>query len=94
MWLFNEGKGKVAADSSKNKNDGTFFSDPEWSKGKFEGALEFDGDDRVIIPSSDSIKSTREGLTIVSWIYPTKKASNGNIVEVNASSFRMEDPRL
>ena len=86
IWLFDKGSGKIAEDSSNNKNDGTFFGDPEWKKGKFDGALEFDGDDRVIVPSSDSIKRTREGLTVVSWIYPTKAADNGNILEVNANS--------
>jgi hypothetical protein len=86
MWLFDKGSGKIAEDLSNNKNDGTFFGDPEWKKGKFDGALEFDGDDRVIVPSSASIKSTMEGLTVVSWVYPTKEADNGNIVEVNANS--------
>jgi len=86
IWLFDEGSGKIAEDLSNNSNDGTFFGDPEWGEGKFDGALEFDGDDRVIVPSSDSIKSTMEGLTVVSWIYPTETAANGNILEVNGNS--------
>ena len=86
MWLFDEGSGKDPEDSSKNKNDGTFFGDPEWVDGKYGGALDFDGDDRVIVPSSDSIESTMGGLTVVFWVYPTEAAANGNVLEVNGNS--------
>lgn len=86
VWLFDEGSGKDPEDSSKSKNDGIFFGDPEWVDGKFGGALEFDGDDRVIVPSSDSIESTMGGLTVVFWLYPTEEATNGNVLEVNGNS--------
>ena len=46
MWLFNEGKGNTAADSSENGNDGKLENDPKWTKdGKFASALEFDGNE-------------------------------------------------
>jgi hypothetical protein len=43
MWLFDEGSGSVARDSTGNGNDGEFVENPEWVDGKFGKALEFDG---------------------------------------------------
>ena len=43
VWLFDEGRGNVAKDSSPNGNDGELIAGPKWVEGKFGGALEFDG---------------------------------------------------
>ena len=87
LWLFDEGKGKVASDSSGNRNDGEILGGPKWVEGKFDMALRFDGvDDFVKIASSESIKSTSEALTVECWIYPTDAANQGNIVEINGNS--------
>ena len=43
VWLFDEGKGEVAKDSSANGNDGELIGGPKWVKGKFGQGLEFDG---------------------------------------------------
>jgi len=44
MWLFDEGSGNVAKDSSGNKNDGKFAGgDIKWVNAKFGKGLEFDG---------------------------------------------------
>jgi hypothetical protein len=43
MWLFDEGKGDAAKDSSGNGNDGVLTNGPEWEDGKFSKALSFDG---------------------------------------------------
>ena len=43
VWLFDEGRGNVAKDSSPNDNDGELIAGPKWVEGKFGGALEFDG---------------------------------------------------
>ena len=83
IWLFDEGSGKDPEDSSKNENHGTFTGDPEWTEGKFGGALEFNGDDVVIVSSSDSLKSTMEGLTVALWVYPTKICTAANVAEIN-----------
>ena len=46
MWLFDDGKGNTAVDSSENGNDGELVNGPKWIKnGKFESALEFDGNE-------------------------------------------------
>ena len=43
VWLFDEGKGEVAKDSSANGNHGELIGGPKWVKGKFGQGLEFDG---------------------------------------------------
>ena len=39
VWLFEEGKGTVAKDSSESKNDGTLKGAVKWVKGKFGSGL-------------------------------------------------------
>ena len=41
IWLFDEGKGGVAADTSGNGNDGE-ITGAKWAEGKFGDALEFE----------------------------------------------------
>ena len=49
LWLFDDGKGQVAKDSSGNGHDGE-ITGAKWVDGKFDKALEFDGtDDHVVI---------------------------------------------
>ena len=56
MWLFDEGKGDVTADSSANKNDGTLENGPEWTDGKFNEAIQFDGaQDYVDVGNADNL---------------------------------------
>lgn len=43
LWLFDEGKGNVAVDSSGKGLDGKLIGNPTWVDGKFGKALEFDG---------------------------------------------------
>ena len=55
MWLFNEGNGNTAKDSSNNKNNGTVHG-AKWVDGKFGKALEFNGTDNwVEVPHSDTV---------------------------------------
>jgi len=73
MWVFDEGSGAVAGDSSGNGNDGELVGDPQWVAGKFGSALEFDGDgDYVTIPDSDSLDMADQ-ITIACW-FKTDKA--------------------
>ena len=69
MWLFDEGSGKVAKDSSGKGNDGTLEGNPKWVDGNFGKALQFTGEnDYVEVPSSDSLK-INEQITLVAWGY-------------------------
>ena len=67
MWLFDDGKGDRAKDSSGNGNDGTLMNDPKWGSGKFDEAVELDGkDDYVEVPGTFSLTSV--SFSITAWI--------------------------
>jgi len=71
MWLFDDGKGDVATDSSGNKKDGTLMNGPTWVEGKSNPskALKFDGkDDYVIV----HIGVPPQSFTLEAWIFPTE----------------------
>jgi len=75
IWLFDEGKGTTAKDSSGNGNDGT-LQGTKWVKGQVGSALSFNGtSDRVVVPDSDSL-DLQKAWTITSWIY-VNKSENG-----------------
>ena len=66
MWLFEEGAGDVAKDTSAAGNDGDIVGPKDWEDGKFGKALEFDGNSVYVqVESNKSI--TLEELTIVAW---------------------------
>lgn len=72
-WLFDEGSGTTAFDSSGNANHGTLKpsgSEPTWVSGKFGNALSFDGsNDYVEIPDHNTLDITGD-LTLEAWIKP------------------------
>lgn len=69
VWLFDEGSGQVAYDSSENGNGAVFQGAPEWVEGKFGKALWFNGSsDYVAAPDSESLDINGEQLSIVAWI--------------------------
>ena len=66
MWLFEEGAGDVAKDTSEAGNDGDIVGPKKWKDGKFGKALEFDGNSVYVqVEANDSI--ILEELTIVAW---------------------------
>jgi hypothetical protein len=73
MWLFDEGTGEIAEDSSEKGNDGEIFGNPKWVDGKFGEALEFDGQSYVKVPDDGSLDIT-EAITIALWIQPSSLA--------------------
>ena len=67
-WKFDEGKGTVARDSSRNGNDGRIRG-ARWVKGVVGRALYFDGvDDYVEIPPSPSLNSIASQITVIAWV--------------------------
>ena len=65
---FDEGEGDTATDASMFGNDGE-LDDPDWVDGKIGGALEFDGQDDVVIvetKNSDELQLLAGG-TIECW---------------------------
>ena len=70
VWLFDEGKGDTAKDSSPNGNHGT-IDGPKWvAKGKIGTCLEFAGTgDYVDCGNHESLDYLGEGnFTVVAWV--------------------------
>jgi len=66
MWLFDDGNGTTAKDSSASKNDGTLSNGAKWVDGKFGKGVSFDGvDDFVGLASQPAITS---GFTFSAWV--------------------------
>jgi len=79
-WLFNEGSGDKATDSSGNGNDGTIVGGAEWVDGKFGKALSLDGsDDYVEITHDDSLMVGGKH-TIALWFKLHKVPTEGMAV--------------
>lgn len=94
IWLFDEGKGNTAADTSGNGNDGA-ITGAKWAEGKFGGALEFEPPHVVTVEPSDSINFTDQ-MTIATWVYMNKGVSdtairrNGSyLLEVQSATERV-----
>jgi len=70
MWLFDEGSGDVAGDSSANSNEGTLTGGTDWVDGPgadFRTALEFDGSGHVAIPDDDAL-DMEETMSVTFWV--------------------------
>ena len=65
IWLYDEGKGDAAKDSSENAYDGK-ITGAEWEKGKFQNALSFDKGDTVT--SLLGVGTVRNNITVLMWI--------------------------
>jgi hypothetical protein len=73
VWLFEEGSGNVAKDSTKNGNNGSLENGPKWVAGKFGKALEFDGaSSYVLVPKSASLNLGDKDFTITVWANSSK----------------------
>ena len=71
-WPFDEGAGDRAADASGHGNDAT-IRNGGWGDGKQGGALQMPGGNIgiVIVPLSDSLRSTADGITLMAWTHRT-----------------------
>ena len=91
VWLFDDGKGDTAKDSSGNGNDGKLIAKPTWVKnGKFGGSLEFTATKthnvRVPLTYSDS-------LTVAMWASYTNLASNNiGLIHIQAGDLDNGNP--
>lgn len=69
-YNFDEGSGKVAKDTSGNKNDGEIQGKVEWAAGKYGKALDFsdsDAKNQVFVKDSDSLDITDQ-ITMSAWV--------------------------
>ena len=86
MWLFDEGNGNTAADSSGNNHNGTIHGGANWVDGKFGDALSLDGtDDYVLIDHDDSLNVGGEH-TIAFWI-KLAQVPGGNMAVVTKDDW-------
>ena len=67
IWLFDEGKGNIAEDSSGNGHDGTIMGAPKWSEGKFGEAMEFAGGESIAVPDNERLNFGTDSFSVVIW---------------------------
>jgi hypothetical protein len=78
-WLFEEGSGKTAKDSSGKGNDGDIEGGPKWVNGKFGRAMEFNGQtDYIVIKDSDSLDLNH--MTAAAWVNLASYAEDQRII--------------
>ena len=65
LWMFDDGSGDIAEDSSGNGFDGTLINGPAWVNGKFGKALEFDGTGPHV--KTTAHESPTEAITVSAW---------------------------
>jgi hypothetical protein len=89
-WLFDEGEGDTAIDTSNYGNDGSLiYTDlpgPQWVDGRSGTALSFDGfDDQVTVEGAGLLRDVTDGsFTFSSWARPGDYPPNST---VNDSDF-------
>ncbi len=76
IWLFDEGNGKEAKDSSGRGHNGKIIGDVLWVDGKFGTALDFPGNltDCVEVGSTPDLQIT-DAITLMGWIKTTESVA-------------------
>jgi len=83
IWLFDEGSGKIAKDSSGNKNDGDLIGGPKWVDGKFGKALQFNGVDNYVDAGNGSSLNLSSTGTVAFWFMINELGRYEGIVSRN-----------
>lgn len=93
IWLFDDGAGDMAMDSSGNNNHGTIVNAPIWVDGRFGGALGFDGTGNCVSTNKKLLNGRRE-FTVVAWVKPGNITSNriGLIGQNDSPEFGFINP--
>ncbi|KKU25531.1 MAG: hypothetical protein UX39_C0026G0003 [Candidatus Magasanikbacteria bacterium GW2011_GWA2_46_17] len=87
LWNFDEGNGTLAADGSRNRNNGTLMSGPVWNMTgcQFGNCLNFDGaNDYVKLP--DIFLSTPKAMTVEGW-FKTTTIAQSMLFSINSYSM-------
>ena len=71
QWLFDEGSGTVAADSTANHDNGTLVNSPTWVSGPTGNgtALQFNGSNQSVSLGNPSALNLTGQITISAWLY-------------------------
>jgi hypothetical protein len=76
-WMFEQGTGSVAIDSSGYDNYGTLQSDPQWTVGFDGGGMSLDGvDDFVQVPHAATLTVDNE-VAVMAWILTSRHGGPG-----------------
>jgi hypothetical protein len=78
LWLFDEGEGETASDSSGNGHDGTLLGDTKWVKGKFGQALEFDGSGDLV-DTLYTADDQNAAWTVMCWVKLSGPSPHANM---------------
>lgn len=68
LWLFDEGSGQTAVDSSGNGYDGALMGSASWAGGKFNSALSTDGAEGYVEIADDPAFEFAGDFTIACWV--------------------------
>ncbi|MCG9127426.1 LamG domain-containing protein [Candidatus Poribacteria bacterium] len=90
VWLFDEGAGDDAIDSSGKENHGK-INGAKWKDGKFGDALEFDGAHSVSIESTADLQ-LGEQHTMMAWFYATDISTWRQLIAKNGEYLLRIDP--
>ena len=87
-WMFDEGSGTTASDSSGNGNTGTLQNGPTWTTGQIGGALNLDGVDDLVNAGSAGMLDNVSAITVAAWVNPgsTGEGGYGRIVQKGSTS--------
>jgi hypothetical protein len=86
-WLFDEGQGNAAKDSSGNGRDGEIQGAAKWVNGQFGKALEFNGQDAwVEVPEI----GTFDEVTITVWVNVTGRVGQWRVL-INNNGWKAGD---
>ena len=93
IWLFDDGAGSIAMDSSGNNNHGTVVNAPIWVDGRFGGGLGFDGTGNCVNTNVQLLNGVRE-FTVVAWVKPGNITANrvGVIGQNDSPEFGFINP--
>ncbi|KAF5421463.1 MAG: hypothetical protein C5S44_06505 [Candidatus Methanocomedens sp.] len=87
-WHFDDGTGNILRDSSGNGNDGTIYGATWTTNGKFGTALQFDGNDYIVIPDSPELSGgTGKNMTVEFW-FNTNKQGGYIISKIRDVSYK------
>jgi hypothetical protein len=66
-WTFNEGQGTVVKDYSGHHNNGSLEGSAEWTQGRFQHALSFNGNAAAVdVPSSPLLEPA--AISVSAWV--------------------------
>ena len=96
-WKFDEGSGTTANDSSGFGNNGALLdasstsadgnTPPQWTGGKVNHALDFDGDDDYVDCGNDESLNIISAITIEAWVNTNSLETREIITRVNGNDW-------